>query len=69
MTVGITRRSIGAPLAFLAVCARAIIGAGSTITRDVGVDSIAVERAHTSEKAGAAAKFRETRQNKTKPER
>ena len=45
--------------------ARAIIGAGSTITRDVGVDSIAVERAHTSEKAGAAAKFRETRQNKT----
>lgn len=49
--------------------ARAIIGAGSTITRDVGVDSIAVERAHTSEKAGAAAKFRETRQNKTKPER
>ena len=27
MTVGITRRSIGAPLAFLVVCARAIIGA------------------------------------------
>lgn len=46
--------------------ARAIIGAGSTITRDVGADSIAVERAHTSERAGAAAKFRETRQTKTK---
>jgi len=46
--------------------ARAIIGAGSTITRDVGPDSIAVERAHTSEKEGAAAKFRETRQSKTK---
>jgi len=47
--------------------ARAIIGAGSTITRDVGPDSIAVERAHTSEREGAAAKFRETRENKTKP--
>jgi len=46
--------------------ARAIIGAGSTITRDVGVDSIAVERAHTSEREGAAAKFRQTRQNKDK---
>ena len=46
--------------------ARAIIGAGSTITRDVGPDSIAVERAHTSEREGAAAKFRETRQSKTK---
>ena len=49
--------------------ARAIIGAGSTITRDVGPDNIAVERANTSEKAGAAAKFRETRQKKTKPRR
>jgi len=47
--------------------ARAIIGAGSTITRDVGPDSIAVERAHTSEREGAAAKFRETRENKTRP--
>ena len=47
--------------------ARAIIGAGSTITRDVGADSIAVERAHTSEREGAAAKFRETRQTKTQP--
>ncbi len=46
--------------------ARAIIGAGSTITRDVGVDSIAVERAHTSEREGAAAKFRQTRQSKDK---
>ena len=46
--------------------ARAIIGAGSTITRDVGTDSIAVERAHTSEREGAAAKFRETRQEKSK---
>ena len=47
--------------------ARAIIGAGSTITRDVGPDNIAVERAHTSEREGAAAKFRETRQNKVTP--
>ena len=46
--------------------ARAIIGAGSTITRDVGDDSIAVERAHTSEREGAAAKFRQTRQSKDK---
>ncbi|MAK17496.1 MAG: bifunctional N-acetylglucosamine-1-phosphate uridyltransferase/glucosamine-1-phosphate acetyltransferase [SAR116 cluster bacterium] len=46
--------------------ARAIIGAGSTITRDVGPDSIAVERAHTSEREGAATKFRETRESKTK---
>ena len=47
--------------------ARAIIGAGSTITRDVGPDNIAVERANTSEREGAAAKFRETRQNKPTP--
>ena len=46
--------------------ARAIIGAGSTITRDVGTDSIAVGRATTSERAGAAAKFRESRKNRTK---
>ena len=37
----------------------AIIGAGSTITKDVEPDAIAVERAPQKALAGAAAKFRE----------
>ena len=45
----------------VSIGARAIIGAGSTITRDVAADSIAVERANTSERAGAAKSFRQSR--------
>ena len=45
----------------VSIGARAIIGAGSTITRDVAADSIAVERANTSERAGAAKSFRRSR--------
>ena len=45
----------------VSIGARAIIGAGSTITRDVAADSIAVERADTSERAGAAKSFRKSR--------
>ena len=41
----------------VSIGARAIIGAGSTITQDVGADSIAVERATISERAGAATKL------------
>ena len=46
--------------------ARAIIGAGSTITQDVGADSIAVERATFSERAGAATNFRKSRLENSK---
>ena len=45
----------------VSIGARAIVGAGSTITRDVAADSIAVERANTSERAGAAKSFRQSR--------
>ena len=45
----------------VSIGARAIVGAGSTITRDVAPDSIAVERATTSERAGAAKSFRKSR--------
>ncbi len=45
----------------VSIGARAIIGAGSTITRNVAADSIAVERADTSERAGAAKSFRKSR--------
>ena len=50
----------------VSIGARAIIGAGSTITRDVAADSIAVERANTSERTGAAKSFRESRLEKDK---
>jgi len=50
----------------VSIGARAIIGAGSTITRDVGADSIAVERASTSERTGAAKSFRKSRLENSK---
>ncbi len=50
----------------VSIGARAIIGAGSTITRDVAADSIAVERANTSERAGAAKSFRQSRLDKSR---
>ena len=50
----------------VSIGARAIIGAGSTITQDVGADSIAVERATISERAGAATSFRKSRLENSK---
>jgi bifunctional UDP-N-acetylglucosamine pyrophosphorylase/glucosamine-1-phosphate N-acetyltransferase len=45
----------------VSIGARAIIGAGSTITCDVAEDSIAFTRAPLTEKKQAAAAFREKR--------
>jgi len=43
----------------LSIGARAIVGAGSTITSNVGDDSIALSRADQKERSGAATSFRE----------
>jgi len=57
--------SNSALVAPVSIGARAIIGAGSTITRDVQDDSIAVTRAAASEKPGAAKSFRDKRKKPT----
>ena len=49
----------------VSIGARAIIGAGSTVTRDVAADSIAVARADLGENSGGATRFRQ-RRDKTK---
>ena len=54
--------SNSALVAPVSIGARAIIGAGSTITTDVADDSVALTRAPTKERAGAATAFRSRRQ-------
>lgn len=49
----------------VSIGARAIIGAGSTITMDVDEDNVAVARASMTEKAGAARAFRDRRRKDT----
>ncbi len=39
----------------------AIVGAGSTITRDVAANAVAVARGNQTESAGAASRLRESR--------
>jgi bifunctional UDP-N-acetylglucosamine pyrophosphorylase/glucosamine-1-phosphate N-acetyltransferase len=39
----------------------AIVGAGSTITRDVAADAVVVARGEQKESAGAAPRLRESR--------
>jgi len=48
------------------VGARAIVGAGSVITRDVAPDALAVARASQSDVAGGATRFRERKSGKGK---
>ena len=51
-----TNTALVAPVS---IGARAIVGAGSTITSDVDDDSIALTRTDQQERSGAAASFRE----------
>lgn len=57
--------SNSALVAPVSIGARAIIGAGSTITSDVEEDSVAVARATMTEKPGAALAFRNRRNSDT----
>ena len=54
--------SNSALVAPVSIGARAIIGAGSTITTDVADDSVALTRAPTKERVGAATAFRSRRE-------
>lgn len=57
--------SNSALVAPVSIGARAIIGAGSTITSDVADDSVALSRAPTKEREGAAKAFRSRREAST----